>query len=284
MQDIFMDTLFDSIKTLPFLFFAFLLVEFLEHKMNDKIQTWIQKSGKYGPIIGSSLGILPQCGFSVAATNLYITRIISFGTLIAIYLSTSDEMLPILLSKNISFSLIFYILFFKWIVGIAMGCFLDFILGKKRREHIQYELCTHDCCDCEHESIFISSLKHTGSTFLFLFCITFGINILFTYYGEEWFSKFFLKGSIFAPFLSSFIGLIPSCGSSILLTELYVEGAIPFSSCIAGLLTGSGAAFLILFKSNKNKKENVKILSLVYFIGAGVGLLLEILAFFFGNI
>lgn len=275
-----MDTLLDSIKTLPFLFFAFLFVEFLEHKMNDRVQKWIQKSGKYGPIIGSSLGMFPQCGFSVAATNLYITRIISIGTLVAIYLSTSDEMLPILLSQNIDLPSILSILFFKWIVGVGVGFFLDFALRKRKKECIQYELCTHDYCDCEHESIFISSLKHTGSTFLFLFCISFGINILFTYFGEELFAKFFLKGSFFGPFLSSLIGLIPSCGSSILLTELYIEGAIPFSSCIAGLLTGSGAAFLILFKSNKNKKENALILSLVYFIGVIVGLLLELFTLF----
>lgn len=276
MLDILVDTCIDAIKVLPFLFFTFLIVEFLEHKMNEKNQKWIQKAGKYGPVIGSSLGVVPQCGFSVAATNLYVTRIISLGTLIAIYLSTSDEMLPILLSQNVNFTTIFQILFFKWVIGIFAGLIIDFCLRKRKEEKIQYELCEHDHCHCEKESFFFSSLKHTISTLLFLFVITFIINFLFEYYGEEIFAKLFLKGSIFSPFLSSLLGLIPSCGSSIMLTELYLEGAITFSSCIAGLLTGSGSAFLILFKNNKHIKENITILILVYGIGSGVGFLLEI--------
>lgn len=278
MLDILIDTLLDSLKISPFLFFAFLFVEFLEHRMSEKNQKWIQKSEKYGPVIGSSLGVVPQCGFSVVATNLYVTRIISLGTLIAIYLSTSDEMLPILLSKNVSLSIILSILFLKWCVGIGIGFVIDLIFQKRKKLEIQYELCKHDSCDCEHESIFVSALKHTCSTITFLFIITFVINYLFTSYGEEIFSKLFMKGSLFSPFLSSLIGLIPSCGASILLTDLYVEGVITFSSCIAGLLTGSGSAFLVLFKSNKDKKENILILGLVYFIGAFMGLFLE---FFF---
>ena len=277
MLDIVLDTCIDAIKILPFLFLTFFMVEYLEHKMNKKNQNWIQKAGKFGPIIGSSLGVAPQCGFSIAATNLYVTRIASLGTLIAIYLSTSDEMLPILLAQKIDFSTILAILFFKWIVGILVGMVIDFCLRKRRKEEIQYELCEHDHCHCERESVFFSSLKHTIGTFLYLVVITFMINVLFNYYGEEIFEKLFLKGSIFSPFLSSFLGLIPSCGASIMLTELYLEGAITFSSCIAGLLTGSGTAFLVLFKNNKSIKENILILAIVYGTGSCIGFLLELL-------
>lgn len=279
MLSIIIDTIVDLLKIFPFLFFAFVLVEFLEHKMNERTQKWIQKAGAYGPIIGSSLGVIPQCGFSIAATNLYVTRIISLGTLIAIYLSTSDEMLPVFLSKGAPISLLLQILFLKWIIGMGIGILIDFFLRKRKRgeEGLQYELCQHDHCDCKHESIFVSSWKHTINTCFFLFIFTFIINVLFTYYGEDFFSHLFLKGSIFSPFLASFIGLIPSCGASILLTELYLQGLITFPSCIAGLLTGSGSAFLVLCKSNKNKKENLFILFSVYIIGAFIGFLLECL-------
>ncbi len=276
MFDIIIDTCIDTIKILPFLFLTFLLVEILEHKMSQKNKKWMQKAGKYEPIIGSSLGVLPQCGFSVAATNLYATRMIRLGTLIAIYLSTSDEMLPILLSQNVGIATILGILSFKWIIGILAGLTIDFCLRKRKKEEVQYALCDHDYCHCERESYFLSSLKHTISTSLFLIVTTFVINVLFTYYGEEIFAKLFLKGSLLSPFLSSLLGLIPSCGSSIMLTELYLEGAITFSSCIAGLLTGSGSAILLLFKNNKPLKENLMILALIYGIGAGIGFLLEI--------
>lgn len=277
MLDIVLDTCIDAIKILPFLFLTFLLVEYFEHKINNKNQDWIQKAGKFGPIIGSSLGIAPQCGFSIVATNLYITRIVSFGTLIAIYLSTSDEMLPILLAQKTDFTIIIAILFFKWVVGICIGMGIDFCLRKRKKEEVQYALCEHDHCHCERESVFLSSLKHTMGTFLYLVIITFMVNVLFTYYGEEIFQKLFLKGSLFSPFLSSLLGLIPSCGASIMLTELYLEGAITFSSCIAGLLTGSGTAFLVLFKNNKRIKENLLILAIVYGTGASIGFILEIL-------
>lgn len=277
MLDIVLDTCMDAIKILPFLFLTFLLVEYLEHKIKNKNQDWIQKAGKFGPIIGSSLGIAPQCGFSIVATNLYITRIVSLGTLIAIYLSTSDEMLPILLAQKTDFKIIIAILFFKWMIGICIGMGIDFCLRKRKREEVQYALCEHDHCHCERESVLLSSWKHTMSTFFYLGIITFIVNVLFTYYGEEIFEKLFLKGSIFSPFLSSLLGLIPSCGASIMLTELYLEGAITFSSCIAGLLTGSGTAFLVLFKNNKNIKENIFILAIVYGAGAGIGFILEIL-------
>lgn len=274
LEHILIHTLEDGLKLLPFLFITFLIIEFLEHKMNSKMQKMIQKSGKFGPIIGSSLGIIPQCGFSVAATNLYVTRVVSLGTLIAIYLSTSDEMLPILLSQNIEIGIIIKFILVKWITGIVFGILIDFIFRKNKKE-INYELCDHDHCHCEKENIFLSAVKHTINTLFFILIITFVVNFLFEYFKEDFLSKLFLKDTIFAPFIASLIGLIPNCGSSVMLTELYVQGVISFASCIAGLLTGSGVAILVLFKTNKNLKENMMILSFIYFIGVLVGLIIE---------
>lgn len=269
MFEIIKDTLLDTLKLLPFLFVAFLIIELIEHKLDsNKI---IKKSGKYGPIIGSLLGAFPQCGFSVLATNLYVTRVITLGTLISIYLSTSDEMLPVLLSHNVDIIIILKIIGLKILIGMISGFIIDLILRKKVVK-TNYEICDEEHCNCKN-GIIKSSLIHTLKTGLFLIFITFILNIIFEFFGETFISKLFLKNSIFAPFISSLVGLIPNCGSSLLITELYLNGAINFSSLLSGLLTGSGVAILVLFKSNKDKKDNLKILLLIYFIGVISGII-----------
>lgn len=278
MIDIIKETLIDSIKLIPFLFFAFLFIEFIEHKLNKKSKKIITKSKKLGPIIGSILGIFPQCGFSVMATNLYITRIISLGTLISIYLSTSDEMLPILLSEKVDISIIIQILFIKVFIGMLCGIIIDLIFRKTTKEN--YNICEEEHCHCE-KGILVSTIKHTLNIFLFLIISTFIINIIFTYVGEGYLSKLLLKDSIFAPFLTSLIGLVPNCGSSVILTELYVNNAISLGSMIGGLLTGSGVAILVLFKSNKNIKENFTILGIIYGIGVVSGIIIQLLNYIF---
>lgn len=269
----------DSIKLIPFLFIAFLIIEWVEHKLSKKSQEIIAKSGKFGPLIGSLLGLIPQCGFSVVATNLYVTRILSLGTLIAIYLSTSDEMLPILLSEKATIETIMLFIGSKFLIGMIAGFAIDLIFKKK--ETISYEICEDEHCGCNHEHNLIkSSLIHTLKTFLFIFIATLIINIIFEFLGEEYLSKLFLKNTILAPFITSLIGFIPNCGSSVLITELYLSGAITFASSLSGLLTGSGIAILVLFKSNKNLKENLKILGLTYSIGVLVGVVIEIINLF----
>lgn len=279
MKEIVLDTLLDALKLLPFLFVAFLIMEYIEHKFNEKSKNKISKAGKFGPIFGSLLGAVPQCGFSVMATNLYATRIITVGTLVSIYLSTSDEMLPILISKGAKASVIFEILIIKMIIGMVCGFLIDFILRKKHNEK-DYEIkdfCLEHHCDCNH-GIIKSSLKHTLNIILFIVLVTFLLNTGIHYLGEENIGKLFLKDSVFAPFVSSLIGLIPNCGASVIITELYLSGVISFASCISGLLTGSGVALLVLFKVNKNKKDNVKILLTLYLIGAISGLLIEFIS------
>lgn len=270
----------DSIKLLPFLFIAFFIIELIEHKLSDKSKKVISKSGKYGPILGSLLGLIPQCGFSVVATNLYITRILSLGTLISIYLSTSDEMLVILLSRNASISTILPLLGTKFIVGLISGFIIDFLLRNKKKEKQTYSICVDEHCGCEEEeNLLKSSLIHTIKTFIFIFIATFIITLVFELFGEEYLSKILLKDTLISPFITSLIGLIPNCASSVILTELYLSNSINFASIISGLLTGSGVAILVLFKSNKNIKENLTILSLVYGIGVITGIIITLITY-----
>ena len=272
----------DTLKIIPFLFIAFLIIELIEHKLSTKSKKMITKSGKFGPIIGSLLGLIPQCGFSVVATNLYITRIVSLGTLISIYLSTSDEMLIILLSKETPISTILPLIAVKFFVGMISGFIIDFFLRNKRKDKVTYEICEDEHCGCEHEeNLFKSSLIHTLKTAIFIFIATFVITLAFEFFGEEYLSKIFLKDTLIAPFIASLIGLIPNCASSVILTELYLSGAINFASVISGLLTGSGVAILVLFKTNKNIKENLTILGLIYGIGVFVGIIITLISYIF---
>lgn len=275
MMDILMDTLMDSVKLIPFLFITFCLMEYIEHKFSAKTKERIEKSGKYGPIVGSFLGAFPQCGFSVAATNLYATRVITLGTLISIYLATSDEMLPIMLSEHVELNFIIYVIALKVIIGMIYGLIIDRILRKKETIKIE-SICEHDHCHCE-TSILKSTIKHTINIILFIFIIELLLNIAIEYFGSDLLKQIFMKNSIFGSFLTSLIGLIPNCGASVIITELYLSKVITFGSLIAGLLTGSGVGILILFKTNKDIKENLKILGLLYGLGLVSGIVIDII-------
>lgn len=277
MKEIIIETFLDTLKLLPFLFIAFIIIELIEHKLTTKNKKILTKSKKYGPILGAIIGIIPQCGFSVMATNLYQTRIITLGCLIAIYLSTSDEMLPILISKKTEPTIIIKILLIKVLFAVVYGIIIDYIIKKKRKERKPtYKICEEENCHCK-DGILKSSLRHTLNITIFILITTFIINILFTYIGEEFLSKIFLKNTIFGPFITSLIGLIPNCGASVILTELYLNSAIDISSLISGLLTGSGTALIVLFKGNKNIKESMFILLLLYSLGVISGLILELI-------
>ena len=273
MIDIILDTLLDTIRLIPFLFVTFLIIEYLEHKIDN--QKAITKSKKLGPLIGSFLGVFPQCGFSASATNLYATRIITLGTLISIYLSTSDEMLPVLLASKVEFGVIARILVIKFFIGVFSGFVIDFFIKSNDSLKIE-DMCLHDHCDCDHNhSIVKSSIKHTISIIIFIFVSSFLINILFEYLGQDFLQKIFMKNTIFSHMLSSLVGLIPNCGASIMITELYISNTITFGATMSGLLTGAGIGLLILFRTNKNLRENILILSLVYIIGVVFGIIID---------
>ena len=278
MKEVILDTIVDSLKLIPFLLVAFLIIELLEHKLNNKTKSIITKSKKIGPIIGSLLGVIPQCGFSVMATNLYITRIITLGTLISIYLSTSDEMLIIMISEKVEISLILKILLIKIFFGIVYGLIIDKIINKKKKDkETNYELCDEEHCDCNH-SILLSAIKHTLHITLFIFIITLIINAIFTLLGDNYLSKVLLNYSILSPFITSLIGLIPNCAASVILTELYLNSTISLGALIGGLLTSSGSSLLVLIKNNKNQKENLSIILLLYTLGILSGIIIELIS------
>lgn len=284
MKDIIIDTLIDTLKLIPFLFITFILLEYIEHKFSKKNKEKISKAGKYGPILGSILGAFPQCGFSVMATNLYMTRIITIGTLISVYLSTSDEMLPILISEGASLNIMLKFVIVKVIIGMICGILIDLIYNKKNnytKDKIE-EFCTEHNCNCNHNhSILKSAIKHTFNIVIFILIVSFILNVGFHFLGEEKISKLFLKNNLFSPFISSLIGLIPNCGASVILTQLYLNKVISFASCLSGLLTGSGVALLILFRVNKDKTESIKILLTLYLIGSISGIIIEIIEMLF---
>ena len=240
MIEIIEETLIDSIKLLPFLFITYLIMEYIEHKTSDKLKNTIKKSGKYGPVIGGLLGTIPQCGFSVAATNLYATRIITLGTLISVYLATSDEMIPILLSEGAPITTILSILGIKLVIAIFAGFIIDFIIRRKNKENDEEEriidLCEKEHCHCEH-GIFKSALKHTLNIFVFIIIITFIINILIHFIGEDNIANFVRINPILGPVLAGIIGLIPNCASSVILTQLYVENVIYKQLRVTTILT-----------------------------------------------
>ncbi len=275
--DILKDAILDTLKLIPFLFIAFLIIELVEHKLKNK--EILKKSGKFGPIIGSLLGGIPQCGFASLATNLYVTRIITLGTLISIYLATSDEMLPIMISEQVELSFILKIVLVKILIGMTCGVIIDLIYRKNNKE--TFDLCESDHCHCHEKqhSLVMSSLKHTLSITLFILITNIVLNAVFALGLEDFLNHILLQKSIFGPFVSSLIGLIPNCGASVIITELYLSKALSLGSLFAGLLTNSGIAIVILFKSNKNLKENLTILGLVYLIGSIIGLIVNLIWF-----
>lgn len=265
---------------LPFLFLTYLAMEFMEHKTAGKVQAVIKKGGRFGPLFGGLLGALPQCGFSAAASGLYAGRVVTLGTLIAIYLSTSDEMLPILLAEagTIGIVPIIEILVLKVIIGMAAGFVIDMCIVPKKEEHSHiHEMCEHDHCHCEEgESVWKSALVHTIKIFIFLILVTFGVNLLLEFLGEDVLENLILNKPVIGQILAGVVGLIPNCAASVVLTRLYLEGAMSFGACMSGLLVGAGVGLLVLFRANRDRKDNLKVVLLLYGIGVAAGLLLEL--------
>lgn len=275
MLDCILDGLVDVIKILPYLFITFTILEIIEHRFdNEKI---LSKNNKYGPIIGALLGSLPQCGFSAMASSLFSNKVITLGTLIAIFLSTSDEMLPIMLSEKVEVLLLLKLVGLKVLIGIVGGLIIDLIYKSKKNESNNIEnLCNKDNCQCDKEGLLLSSLKHTLKIGIFIVIANILINLIIYYIGEDKLSNLLLHKNIFTYFIASLIGLIPNCASSVIITKLYLSNLISVGTLFSGLLTGSGIGILLLFKYNKNMKENISILSIIYLIGVIIGILIDL--------
>lgn len=269
----------DTLKILPFLFVAFLVIEFLEHKAQNKVKHLFTRAGALGPFIGTSLGCIPQCGFSVMCANLYSSGIIALGTLVAVFLSTSDEAVILLATAENGSYEILKLLITKIVIALVFGYVIYFIERKnhKGHHHHSHDLCEHDHCGCEENGgVLRPALIHTVKVFGFLLLFTIIIDLFVSFIGTERLSHLLLSDSVFQPFLSALIGFIPNCASSVLLTHLYIEGTLSFGALIAGLCTNAGAGMLILFRDKARINENIKIVGIMYICAVIPGIILHL--------
>lgn len=279
--DIFVDAVFDTIKLIPFLFLTYLVMEWLEHKTGSRTQATIRKAGKAGPLFGGMIGAFPQCGFSAAAANLFAGGLITAGTLAAVFLSTSDEMLPIFISEAVSPATIVKILVTKMVLAIISGFVLDFLYHKFIRKEIRYKnihtMCESEHCKCE-EGILVSTIRHTLHISLFIFLITLALNLVIEGVGEEQLASLVQNVPVVGELVAGLVGLIPNCAASVVITELYVQGVIGSGPMMAGLLSSAGVGLLILFRINKkHPKQNLGILAYVYVVAVAWGILIDLL-------
>lgn len=277
MIDILAETLIDNIKLFPFLFFTYLFLEYMEHHTSDKFYNTITKANHHGPFLGSLCAAIPQCGFSVVASNLYAVRMIGLGTLISIYLATSDEMIPILISSNIPASLILKIIGYKICCGMLFGYLIDkFQRKNKPNKPLIHDLCEHENCHCGH-GIFRPALYHSIKIAIFIFSVSLLLNILFTQIPAQKIVQY-TNYPLWGELVGGIFGLFPNCSASVILTQLYLENCINIGILLTGSLSNAGVALLMLFRVNRPIKQNV-LVTLTLLICALIGGLLSYLIF-----
>jgi hypothetical protein len=301
MYEVILDALMDTVKMVPLLLVIYIAIELLEYKFGNEIITMVQKAGVAGPAIGALAGSLPQCGISVVATALYTQRLATIGTLLAVYLATSDEAIPIILSHPDKAALILPLLLTKILIALVAGYTIDLFFRKTNKitlDHIKAYASGEDdehhdhaivmdkeaCCGHSTSSsankfntkeIFLHPVIHTAKIFVFIFAVSLLINAAVFLMGEEAFGQLFSGYTFFQPFIAALVGLIPNCAASVAITELYLKGAITYGSLIAGLCTSAGLGILVLFREEKDKKEILKVLGLLFGISVLVGLLIQ---------
>lgn len=280
--DVILDALIDSAKMIPFLFIAFLLMEFIEHKASEHLENILKRTGKgrfIGSAAGALLGCIPQCGFSVAAANFFSGRLITMGTLAAVFISTSDEAIPVLLAHPDRIADILPLLITKVIVAIVVGMLIDIIghLRKSfREEDPNFEEFCSDC-GCGSHGIWYSALKHTIKILIFILIVNLILGFVMGIAGKDVISSVIDKTGVFQPLVTAVIGLIPNCAASVLITELYCDGILSFGSAVAGLISSAGIGIAVLFRTNKNMKENFTVLGIVILTGFAAGTLFNII-------
>lgn len=295
----------DTLYLIPFLFVTYLAMEWLEHKAGDKAEEAVRRAGAAGPVVGALVGIVPQCGFSAAAATLWAGRVITLGTLFAVFLSTSDEMLPIFLAEQVAPMTILKIMGVKLMIGMVMGFVVDAAirLARRDREKLRiHELCERDRCHCngdcetceqqpelaygfehdeEHEhhheggSILRSALKHTLQVTVFIFIITLVLDGALELVGEDALAAFLGSNPVLSVLGSALVGLIPNCAASVVIAQLYVEGALGAGAMMAGLLVSAGVGLLVLFRTNRGLRQNLIVLAGLWATGVFWGLIIS---------
>ncbi len=280
----------ETVNLLPFLYLTYLLMEFLEHKSGDVTQNLLRKSGKVGPLLGGALGVVPQCGFSAAASGLYAGRLITVGTLLAVYLSTSDEMLPIMISGGVSVWFMLAVLGCKLVVAVTAGFAADGIFRlfnkEKGREEPQIEeLCQRDRCKCG-DHFAMSALNHTVRTLAFIFLVCLVLNGVVEWIGEDTLAGWVLNRPFLGNLLAALIGLIPNCASSVVLTELYLSNVISLGAMMSGLLVNAGVGLLVLVRNNRPMCDSLRVIGVLFGVGVVSGLLLDLtpMAYWIGGL
>lgn len=301
--NIFLEALIDSAKMIPFLLVIYAGIEIVEYKYANKIREAVQKAGAAGPAIGAVTGSFPQCGISVVASALYTQRLATIGTLLAVYLATSDEAIPVILSQPEKAQIIVPLIITKIIIAIIAGYTVDFFYGKSNKdtlahikayaegsdsEHHNHEMIVDEKACCGHSTspdstefnskeIILHPIIHTTKVFVFILGVTFAINLAIAQMGEKAFENLFIGYGVFQPFLMALFGLIPNCAASVAITMLYLKGAVTYGSMIAGLCASGGLGLLVLFKEEKDKKEVLKILFLLFGISVLAGYTIQYL-------
>lgn len=273
----------DTLKLLPFLFLTYLLMEILEQKAGDKAEAAVRRAGKWGPLMGGALGAVPQCGFSAAASSFYAGRVLTVGTLLAVFLSTSDEMVPIMLSGiangKANVLTLVWILLGKVVLGAITGFIVDLLWRRKDTVDIHL-ICEQEHCDCEDGPL-KSAIKHTLKIALYLIVIGFAINLAIELLGEDTLAALFTDLPVVGVLIAALIGMIPNCAASVTVTQLFLDGVISTGAMMAGLLTGAGVGLLVLFRLNRRPKENLLIMGVLFGSGVLWGVLIDLLGIVF---
>lgn len=259
--------LIETLKMVPILFLAYLFMEWLEHADDGKMARFVNKSRRFGPFFGSGLGLVPQCGFSGAIASMYAAGTVTLGTLLAVILTTSDEMLPMLVSAKFPATMILLILVIKFFVGLIVGFTTDIILRKKNAEKKQdiHGFCEQEHCDCD-DGIFISALKHTVKITIIVLIISIILHFIVSSIPEDTF-RAILNFPVLSEVFASLIGLIPNCAVSVLFTKLYIDGTLGIGPLLCALLSNGGVGLLVLYRTNRDRKANL-VITLVLFVSA----------------
>ncbi len=278
--DIIIDAGIDTLKIIPFLFLAFLVMEYIESAANRGSVRVLTRTRFFGPFWGAAAGIIPQCGFSASASGLYSGGVITLGTLMAVYLSTSDEMIPIFFSAHVPLSTLMPILLLKGLIGMVSGFLIDAFMMKLHRRHDRkksiHDLCEHDHCHCENDGgILVPAMRHTVQIAAYIFLASAVITAVINLIGQQRLGALLQDIPVIGIFLSCLIGLIPNCAASVIITQMFLEGLIGTAQMMSGLLVGAGVGILVLFRSNDNLLENIRILALLYGLGVIWGLIIQ---------
>ena len=280
--DVLRDAWTDSVKMLPFLYLAYLLIEWLERHHGARIEQALAGGGRWGFIPGALLGCVPQCGFSAVASNLYASRVITPGTLLAVFIATSDEAIPLLAAEPSQWGSLALLLLSKAVFAMVGGALLDVPLRHVLPRSLYGGYAGHaDEVDCheeheEHSGIWLAALRHTVEIFLFILLFSALIGLCFAWVGEDTITAALAGMGFLQPVLTALVGLVPNCAASVLLAQLYIDGAISFGSLFAGLTAGAGVGLAVLWRVNPSWKQNLFMTGLLWAAGAAAGMLLQL--------